>query len=113
MRLHASLVALIVSASAAVAAAQPPRIANARISTQPAGTPVAPAFRALVGAQADAAWIGYSVPAVDGERVMCCFDSNGGSSFVRGRFASSGRDCCGPCRLEQGDGGDGSRPLQA
>ncbi len=113
MRLHTSLVALIVGACAAVASAQPPRISNARISSQPAGTPMAPAFRTLVGAQAEAAWIGYSVPAVGGERVMCCFDSNGGTSSVRGRSASSGRDCCGSCRLERTDGKDGNRIPQA
>ena len=105
---HASLVALIVTLWAAAAAAQPPRISNARMSAQPAGTPMDPAFRALVGAQAEAAWIGYSVPAVAGERVMCCFDSSGGTS-VR-RIPSSGRDCCGACHLERTNEGNHTRP---
>jgi HEAT repeat protein len=109
MARRASLIALIVTVSASVAAAQPPRISNARVSAQPAGTPLAPAFRALVGAQAEAGWIGYSVQAVDGERAMCCFDSNRGTSSVRSRSGSSGGDCCGACRLERTDGGNATR----
>jgi HEAT repeat protein len=87
-----------------VAAAQPPRLSNGRVTTQTAVSPLTPSFRTLVGAQPDVAWIGYSVPVVDGERVMCCFDSNDGTSFVNGSMSSSGRYCCGACRLEPSTG---------
>jgi len=39
-----------------------------------------------------ATWIEYRVPTVGGSRHMCCFD------------VSRGRECCGRCRLEGGDG---------
>ena len=83
---------------AAAASAQPPRLTNGKVTTQAAGSPLSQSFRTLVGAQSDVAWIGYSVPVVDGERTMCCFDSNNGTTFVNG--VSNGRYCCGACRLE-------------
>ena len=49
-----------------------------------------------VDAHADAGWIGYSVPVVDGERVMCCFNSGTRSSTAR----CDGQACCGMCSLE-------------
>jgi HEAT repeat protein len=90
----------IVSAGAlgTVASAQTPRLLNGKVTTQAAASPLAQSFRTLVGAQSDVSWIGYSVPAVDGERTMCCFDSGSGTSFVNG--VSSGRYCCAACRLE-------------
>jgi HEAT repeat protein len=94
--------ALAASTSLAVAAvvpAQQPRIANGRITNQSAGSPFAQSFRALVASQADVTWIGYAVPVVDGERMMCCFD--GDSTFINGDVISSnGRTCCRTCRLE-------------
>jgi HEAT repeat protein len=89
----------IATAAAVVVAAQQPRVTNGKVTTQAAGAPFQQAFRALAGGQSDVAWIGYSVPAVDGERVMCCFD--GGTSWVNGTVVSSdGRSCCRACRLE-------------
>jgi HEAT repeat protein len=89
----------LAAALAVVAAAQQPRIANAQLRSQPAGTPVGQSFRALVASQADTAWIGYTVPVVDSERIMCCFDS--GTTWVNGAVVSAdGKGCCGVCRLE-------------
>jgi HEAT repeat protein len=94
--------ALLVTTSAAVGvviAAQQPRIGNATVTARPAGSPFIDAFRSIVKAQADAAWIGYAVPVVDGERVMCCFNSD--TVFVNGNVVTSdGRGCCRACRLE-------------
>jgi HEAT repeat protein len=81
-----------------VIAAQQPRIANSKLSVQPASAPFAPAFRALVAAQADVAWIGYAAPVVDSERVMCCF--SGDTNWVSGGVVSAGSGCCRACRLE-------------
>lgn len=91
----ASLVAL--STLGAALAAQQPRILNGRVASQAAGTPFAPSFRSLVAAQTDTAWIGYSVPTVDGERTMCCGSNRG---WVDGSVGSSGRGCCNACALE-------------
>jgi hypothetical protein len=85
-----------------VAAAQPPRLRNGRLTSQAAASPLPQSVRTLVAAQADVAWIGYAVPVVDGERTMCCGDSGGGISFVNG--SASVRYCCGPCRLEPSAG---------
>ena len=80
-------------------AAQQPRIANGRVTAQPAGSPFAQSFRSLVSSQADVAWFGYAVPVVDGERVMCCF--SGDTTWINGSVViSDGNGCCRACRLE-------------
>jgi hypothetical protein len=91
------VIALTAAVSAAVAAAQPPRISNGRVTTQPAGSQPAQSIRALVQAQTDVVWIGYAVPVVDGERTMCCFESG---TWIDGQVHSSGSSCCPTCRLE-------------
>jgi hypothetical protein len=87
---------VILAVGSADAAAQQPRIANATVTTQPAGVPFAASFRALVSSSADVTWIGYAVPVLDGERV-CCFDS-------KGTFNSTSPGCCNVCRLDNTDG---------
>ena len=50
------------------------------------------------------AWIGYTVPVVDGERVMCCFGND--TTWVNGNVVMSTVDsCCGACRLEPASDG--------
>ncbi len=96
----------IIGASLAIAtslavglAAQGPRIANGKVTTQTAGSPFAQSFRTLVTNQQDDAWIGYMVPVVDSERIMCCFSAD--TVWVNGTVVSSdGRGCCQACRLE-------------
>ena len=100
-KLIASVLAMTV-ALAAVLAAQQPRIENGTVTPQPAGSPFAQSFRSLVSSQPDVAWIGYSIPVADRERVMCCFDS--GTTFVNGTV-STGSGCCGACRLEPSSSG--------
>ena len=95
---------LAASVSLAVAgAAQQPRITNAKITAQPAGSPLAQSFRALVAAQREPAWIGYSVPAIEGDRVMCCFQSGNGT-WISGNIVMSdgGNFTSAGCRLESG-----------
>lgn len=97
--------------SAAVAAGQA-RIGNGRVTPQPAGS-LQQTFRAAVAAQADIGWIGYAVPVVDGDRVMCCFNSGG--TWISGNVVmSDGSACCGMCGLEQSTGGTSmsTRPQQ-
>ena len=96
--LIAGSLASIVSLAAAVAAQQP-RITNGAVTAQPAGSPFAQSFRSLVASQPDIAWIGYSMPVVDAERVMCCFQS--GTTWINGDVVMGDRsNCCGACRLE-------------
>lgn len=70
----------------AVPATAQPRIQNGRVTSQPSGSSLAQTVGTLAAAQTDVGWIGYSIPVVDGERVMCCFDSNS--------------TCCASCRLD-------------
>ncbi len=93
---------VVTAALAAAVTAQQPRIENGIVTVQPAGSPLAQSFRSLVASQPDVAWVGYSVPASDRERVMCCFNS--GTTFVNGTV-SSASGCCGACRLETSSGG--------
>jgi hypothetical protein len=104
------LASSIAAVSLAATAGAQPRLLNAKVTTQAAGSPLAQSFRTLVSAQADVAWIGYSVPVVDGERTMCCFDSGNGTTFVNG--VSNGRYCCGACRLEPSGSGAATRTAQ-
>ena len=83
------------------AAAQQPRVENGAVAVQTASSPLASTFRALVSAQAEAAWIGYAVPVADRDRVMCCFNS--GTTFVNGVVSGNGT-CCGACTLEGSSG---------
>src|SRR5687768_9218303 len=92
--LAAALLATTATALTGMAVAQPPQLTNGRVTTQP-GTGLATAFRAAVNAQTGTGWIGYSVPVVDGERMMCCFNSD--TTFVNGTI---GRACCGMCSIE-------------
>ena len=95
-----ALVAATSLAVGVVIAAQQPRITNGKIALQPAGSPLAQSFRALVASQADAGWIGYMVPVVDSERIMCCFGGDNGT-WVNGNVVVDGSNgCCRACRLE-------------
>jgi len=93
---------LVLTTSLAVGvtiAAEQPRVTNGRVASQPAGSPFAQTFRALLSNQADVAWFGYAVPVVDGERVMCCFGND--TTWVNGNVVmSDGNSCCRACRLE-------------
>ncbi len=94
-----ALVAATSLAVGVVITAQQPRIANGRVTAQPAGSSFAQSFRSLVSTQTDVAWVGYAVPVVDSERIMCCF--SGDTTWISGNVVSSdGGGCCRACRLE-------------
>ena len=82
---------------AALAFAQSrPQTVNGEVAERPSSGSLAAAIRDLArGGQAS--WVGYSVPVVDGEHHMCCFDKGSG-------FHGNPR-CCGGCRLEGGNSG--------
>ncbi len=72
MRRHVIASTLVTLALAAPAFAQP-RIINGRLAAQAAGQGLDPAFRSLVAAQTEPAWIGYAVPITPGDHSMCCY----------------------------------------
>ncbi len=89
---------------AASAAAQQPRITNGQVVPQPAGA-LAQTFGSVVAAQADVAWVGYSVPVRDRNRTSCCWSSADGTTHFSGTMNSGDMPCCGACGLEPSTGG--------
>ena len=90
--------ALALTAAASPALAQgtavQPRVTNGRLNPQPAGANLDATFRRLVAAQAEAAWIGYAVAAVNRNqgRACCTGDTwiSDGMVFTNGRLATCG-----------------------
>jgi HEAT repeat protein len=76
------------------AAAEMPRIENAKVETQAVISSLAATFRELAGKADKPEWVGYGVAEIAGERNVCC-----------GNYSDSGG--CGTCRLEKehSDGG--------
>ncbi len=58
--------------------AQQPRVSNARLETRPVSGSLESTFRAIVGAQASPAWVGYAEPVIPGDRQSCCWNGQGG-----------------------------------
>lgn len=58
------------------AAAQPPRLTNAKLETRPATAGLEKEFRPLVNGLAGPAWVGYAVPIIAGEHQMCCWSDH-------------------------------------
>jgi HEAT repeat protein len=102
--LRRSIVAAIVAA-AAPAAAQV-RIDHAAVSRHTAAAGLQRAFTPLVKSTGEPFWIAYSVPVVDGDRMMCCWRNGDGTTWVDGGISirGGGDACCGGCYLEPGSG---------
>ena len=71
-----------------------PQIENAKLTRRAATHPLAEEVKTWAEAASEAQWLGYAVPAVNGDRVMCC-----GGNW-------NGNGNCGNCRLEDGDHGN-------
>lgn len=67
------------------------RFVNAKVETKALDGSLSAAVKGWATAQKQAAWLGYAVETVEGERNVCCSNYNGDSG-----------DHCGPCRLENG-----------
>ena len=80
----------VLGMAAAFAAAGQARIVNARLETHAATAGVESEMKAFLAAQAEPAWIGYTVSATNGEHEACCWD--------RARDLEQNR--CGLCSLE-------------
>lgn len=69
---------------------QPPQIRNAKLETVSASGNLQQQISELAARQSGISWIGYAVPAVSGNRTICCSD----------RGWQDAHGCCGSCRLE-------------
>ena len=90
-------IALLLAVSAVVAAAQKPKVSNAKLQELSAGSSLKATVDGLVQKQAGPLWIGYRIPTAAKERTLCCFDS------VE-QFKNSDK-CCMGCRMESENGG--------
>jgi HEAT repeat protein len=77
--------------------AQKPNLSNAKIQELSAASGLKPVFDSILQKQDSPAWIGYRIPSVPLEGMMCCFDSWGGSRNDRNH-------CCSGCNLEREKG---------
>jgi hypothetical protein len=78
-------------------AAGMPQIENGKVEQRQVQAGLAQEVDARAAASQQAQWLGYSVPAVNGDHRMCCGDSGG--DWNGGR-------ACGPCRLEGAKSGN-------
>lgn len=78
-----------------IAPAQEPHVVNARFQSHPVPSGLEMEFRSLVKNQAEPAWIGYAIQAVEGNHRICCYsaaDRHAPASIRRGRCQLEGRD---------------------
>lgn len=102
---------LAAMSAALVVAAQQPRIDNGRVTVQPGGPSFGQAIRQFAAAQSEVAWVGYSVPIVQRERSLGCYDS--GTTWIDGTVVRSGRPAV--ARLEPSasrSSSEGTRTIQ-
>ena len=79
--------------SARPAAAQQPRIVNAKIETRSAAAGLSHEFQSFVESHTSPAWLGFAVPILSDRNQICCSNSTSGD------WDGS----CGHCRLESGN----------
>ncbi len=84
------------------AAAQQPRIVNAKIESRSAAAGLDGVFRGLLSGQTGPAWIGYAAPMIAGDRNMCCWNNNAcvGCGLEGPKTAAPSSAPTGPVRLE-------------
>lgn len=86
---HALVIGAAISVGSLALYAQSPQITNAKTETRAAAGNFAAQLNEVVRNHKDPAWLGYSVPAVEGNHEMCC-----------GYYDDGGMNGCGACRLE-------------
>jgi hypothetical protein len=82
---------------AAMAAAQKPKISNAKVQELSASSGLKATIDGLVQKQTSPLWIGYRIPAAGKERTMCCFDSVDSIEAAK-------KNCCMGCRMDSEKG---------
>jgi HEAT repeats len=98
------LCAFVVISLAAIASlkAQQPQIQNARVETRAVAGGLDATLRSIQNAQSSAAWVGYAVPIVAGDRQMCCWNNNSRGCFLEPSVNDRGVNVAntGPVKLE-------------
>jgi hypothetical protein len=84
-----ALVVTAVAISVPDSAAAQPRISNGQLQQSTLTARLTRAALEKLGSASGPTWVGYAVPAIAGERQMCCWNSDSGG-------------CCQGCRLEPG-----------
>jgi HEAT repeats len=79
-----------------IALAQQPRFQNAKLESFSAAQGLQKIVSELMQKQIGPAWIGYSIPVIPKDRIMCCWDSMDQFRAANG--------CCSGCRLEREGG---------
>jgi hypothetical protein len=90
-------IAIFLACNIAMAAAQKPKISNAKLQELSTSAGLKATVDGLVQKQTAPLWIGYRIPAAAKDRTMCCFDSGDG-------IQSGKSKCCMGCKLESGSG---------
>jgi hypothetical protein len=85
--LAAGVSCVSLASAGAVPQESPARLVNAKLEARSASSGLEATFRGLVSSRQAPGWIGYSVPAVPGERHMCDGgrDSRRGTTYLEGR----------------------------
>lgn len=73
---------IAIALAAGSALAQQPRVENARMETRQVSGGLDATLRAIMGAQAGPAWVGYAVPMIPGDRQMCCWNDSQRGCFL-------------------------------
>jgi len=94
---------LVIALHCLSAAAQEPRVTNARMRSASAAAGLAGVFHSIQASESGPAWIGYAVPAGPGDHRMCC----------NGSIGEFSNEVCGRCRLEGRKEDDGGQPVTA
>jgi hypothetical protein len=90
--------ALVLVFFVSIAAAQKPKVSNAKLQELSASAGLKATVDGLVQKQTSPLWIGYRIPAVARDRTMCCFDSIDGIEAAK-------KNCCMGCKMESEKGG--------
>jgi HEAT repeats len=79
-----TLCSFVIISIAAVGAlhAQQPQVQNARVETRAVSGGLEATLRAIQSAQSSAAWVGYAVPIIPGDRQNCCWNNNSRGCFL-------------------------------
>ncbi len=88
---YASTLVLVFCVS--IAAAQKPKVSNAKLQELSASSGLKATVDGLVQKQTSPLWIGYRIPTAAKDRTMCCFDSVDGIEAAK-------KNCCMGCRME-------------
>ena len=95
MILGFTILAIAVLTAEVVSAQQvdSPQLENARLEKKALSGPLNDEMKAWAAQASQPQWLGYAVPQIGRERMMCCGD-----------YGGSWRNGCGHCRLEEGHG---------